>query len=325
MLKPQKIKLSQHLFSRFSFIVENVNKIGISKSIFSSLQLDRFSVFFFHLDQIGANYFGTKKSSAVSTAKVRRASADDYSVINPDSDEKVINVFDDYQYDESNMDSAASDDPNYEYQQYDDESQVLSDTAYNQWLCLPELSFKNVRLDESSLVQIHFTQIDLSLSISQEAFSEIQLKENSKFQLMFQDIKGHLVFDRESINNVKLSAGLFEIWIDNHRQKVEVRGSQSNETSSQIKFNPKHKSKSMSSQESFSSVKSAIRVLNMAKNNYLKFFDFAISNVFLNSRSNFRIGFLNSDSIMLLTSKSIRNFHVDRFTIFFLLLKIFEI
>lgn len=269
-------------------IVKNVNKIGLSKGIYSALQLEQCAVFFFHLDQIGPSFY-------TPTKRGRRRRRDTYNSYDL-NDQAVINVFDDYQYDEET---------NYEYM-YEDEEQT--DSVNNQWLCLSETSFQNVRLSEASLVQIHFTQIDMSVSILEDAFSELQVDENAKFQIMFQDVRGHIVFDREAVNMVKLKAGLFEIWIDNHQQ----RGQSVNETGVSVKFNSKHKSK-QPAPESLSSTKNALKILNSAKNNYFKLFDSAINKIYLNSRSNFRIGYLNSKAVMSVSSKSIRNFHIDRY------------
>lgn len=276
-------------------IVEDANKIGLSNGTFSALQLDQFAVFFTRIDRIGPKY-STKKS--LTRREAKQETNNDYFL----NDESVINVFDDdqsYQYD------SVSGSVSYDYQ-YEEASDEPPST-YNQWLCVPESTFKNVRLAENALVQIHFIQVNFSLSITKNAFTEIQIDENAKFEMMFQDVKGHIVFDRGAVSMVTLTSGLFEIWIDNHRQKTAaVTTNRVNNPSP--KFNPKYKLSSLQ-QKSF-------RVFNAANKIYFKMFDFAINKIALNSGSNFRIGFINSDSVFSLSSKSIRNYHLGRYISF---------
>lgn len=244
-----------------------------------------------------------KPRNAVKTVK-RDTNVDYYDAAA--NSEQVINVFDDGYYDPANY-------QDYEYDESTRDSTVTATDYYTSWLCLPESLFKNVRLAETSLVQTHFTQIDLSISVSSDAFREIQLAESSKFQIMFQDIKGNIIFDRDAVNMIKLTAGLFEIWVDNHRQKVDARGNANiNDTASQTRaqFNPKHRLNNNNKQ---TLKNNSIKTINSAKSNFLKFMDFSVNKIYLNARSNFRIGFLNSDSVLLLNGRSIRNFHEDRF------------
>lgn len=301
-------------------IVKNVHKLGMSKNMFSALQLEQYAVFFFNLDRFGPKYISTTSTTTTTTTTSKKSSsklitkreANDYDSPSSSSSSSVINVFEDdssYQYDD---DSVA----NYDDYSYDDDTAAAATPAvndsslYSQWLGLPETMFKNVRLAESSLVQIHLTQVDASISIVRDAFSEIQFGESAKFQLMFQEINGHLVFDREAVNNIKLNAGLFEIWIDSHLRRTTT--TPTTNPSSELKFNSKHKQTTANQESASSVVKSAIRVLNTCKNSYFKLFDYAINKVFLTSQSNFRIGFLNSESIMSVGAKSIQNFHLDR-------------
>jgi len=175
---------------------------------------------------------------------------------------------------------------------------------YDEWFCVPEYLFKNVEQAESSTGQVHFTRFKMSISVSSLAFSEFQLSDNSKFQILFQDLRGHIVFDTKSIDLIRLSDGIFEIWIEDHRQLVNDKGNRQKN-----KFNSKDSSTTIPKQSIVEM--SPLRLLKKARNTHLKLNDLAFNKIFLNSHSLFRIGYINSDSLFLISPKALNGFHID--------------
>jgi hypothetical protein len=255
-------------YAQFNFLIESVGSISLGKSLFNALQQEQTSVFYFQLDQIGTSY---TPSAAKAKRDVDAAQNDEYYDYSGEYDDKA------------------------EY----DASQAPLLSSYTNWLCIPEGLFKNVQQYESGLAQVHFTNIYSSISVSALAFNELQLSENSKFQILFEDIKGHVVFDKDAVNLVKLSDGIFEIWIENHMQQELIRGNQS----------PSEKNKSKAARFPADTFK----LMKSVKNSYFKLADYAINQVFLTPRSEFRIGYIGSDSVLLVKPKSLNGFHVDRF------------
>lgn len=271
-------------YSDFNILIKNVNNLYLGNGLFDSLMLGYYSKCNIILENLNTISLGKSLFSGLQT--------DQYSVFYFHL-EKVgskINI--------SKREAAGDyeEELNYEdnYPDYEDQLEVSS---FSSWLCVPEAFFKNIRMSSSSLIQIHFTQIEMSMSISPDAFKEIELAENSKFQLMFQDIKGNVLFSENSLSLLKLSDGLFELWLDTQKNVNKNK----NQTAEFV---------SKSTISSYS--KSPVRFLNNLKTNYFRFMDSSINKVFLTSRSNFRLGFLNSDSVILLNSKSLSDFHLDR-------------
>ena len=249
-------------YSQFNLQIESVTTLGMGVNIFDGLYQDQNSVFYMQIDQIGLTSSSGKKS------KRSASSSNDY--------------YDDDYYD-------------YEYQQ-----EATFESSFNNWLCIPEGLFKNVRQYESSLAQIQLSQIDMSISVSSKAFSEIQLNENSKFQISFQDINGHILFDRNAINRINVGAGLFEIWTENHKQQDLIRGNQA-------PFLPKSNGSNQQQPQD------TLKTLKIVKNSYFKLMELAINQIYLTSRSFFRFGFVNSNSIFVLNPKSMNGFVIDSF------------
>jgi hypothetical protein len=186
--------------ANFNLFVENVNTIGMDKFMFSGMQQEKYSVFYFYLEKIGPTSSPTVTiSDDLTPAAVK-----------------------------SIQDSSDSDDYSSDYSENDDDSSDQLDEYFkskqNIWLCLPEGLFENILMAESTVTQVHFTQIDMSVSVSNNTFRDITLDANSKFQIMFQDLDGHVIFDENSINTIKLGDGQFEIWVDNQKQRDPLRG-----------------------------------------------------------------------------------------------------
>jgi hypothetical protein len=280
----EKFKINP--YSGSSFIIRYVHNCFLGDMLFRYLMLGPYSQFNFLIESVttlgmGINIFDGLYQDQNSVFYMQI----DQIGLTSSSNKKTKRSVDDY-YDDDYYD--------YEYQQ---ESRFES--SFNNWLCLPEGLFKNVRQYESSLAQIQFSQIDLSISVSSKSFSEIQLNENSKFQISFQDINGHILFDRNAINRINVGAGLFEIWTENHKQQDLVRGNQG----------PILSKSNGSNQQP----QDTLKTLKIVKNSYFKLMELAINQIYLTSRSFFRFGFVNSNSIFLLNPKSMNGFVIDSF------------
>lgn len=242
-------------YSKFNFIIEKIKYLSLGKAMFSGLQTDQYSVFYFHVENVRSGSNATN-FDAYDVSEVYDGSS--------------------YEYD-------------YYYDDYDE--QYLPN--YIEWLSIPEGFFKNVRMSESSIIQVHFTKIDSSLSFSTGSIKEIEMSLDAKFQLMIQDIDGHVIVSENAFNLIKVMHGLFEFLVDSQRKIVNKN------------FQPKN--------IDLANFKNAVKLLNGVRNWYIRFLDNSISKIFLTSGSNFRFGFLSSNSIILLDSKSITDVHVDRF------------
>ena len=185
--------------ANFNLFVENVNTIGMDKFMFHGMQQEKYSVFYFYLEKIGS---ATSPSSMKTEVKATTTASSNIDERNVDGD-----ISEDEQ--ENDVNSASSGDEYFSSNQ-------------NIWLCLPEGLFDNVIMSDSTITQVHFTQVELSISVSNHTFKDITLGENSKFQLMFQDLKGHVIFDEGAINMIRMGDGQFEIWIDNQKQKDTI-------------------------------------------------------------------------------------------------------
>ncbi|RNA37327.1 hypothetical protein BpHYR1_012426 [Brachionus plicatilis] len=242
-------------YSKFNFIVEKIKYLSLGKSMFSALQTDQYAVFYFHVESVrsGSN----------------------------------ITTFDTYDVTET------YDGTFYEYDYYYDDYDQDYLPNYIEWLSIPEGFLKNVRMSESSVVQVHFTNIESSLSFSPGSIKEIEMNLDAKFQLMIQDIDGHVIVSQNAFNLIKVMHGLFEFLVDSQRTIVNKN------------FQPKS--------VDLTNFKNPIKLLNSVRNWYIRFLDNSINKIFLTSGSNFRFGFLNSNAIVLLDSKSMTDIHVDRF------------
>lgn len=264
--------------ARFNFLIQNVNLASLGKLLFNRLQQSAMSSFYFQMDQIG------------SKLRRKKRNLDEIEKLNPYYEEEEED--DDTAYDED------------EYQTEDQQQQITTiksqiedqDITFEDWFCVPEFMFKNVEQSESAIAQMHFTRFQMSISVSSLAFSEFQLSENSKFQIMLQDVRGHIFMDSKSIDLIRLSDGIFELWIENHKQLVNDKGN-------------RFKTKLIKQQTS-----SLIKQMKKTKNTYLKLNDLAFNKIFLSSRSLLRIGFVNSDSVFVVSPKALNGFHLDEMT-----------
>jgi len=172
---------------------------------------------------------------------------------------------------------------------YEDDDALQQQTTTEQadkskpnWLCLPQGLFYNVQHHELAVTQIHFTNINHSISVSSDAFKEIKLSENSKFQILFQNLSENVVLNENAISLIKLSDGIFEVWIENHQLEPVAQSGSSRQT---------------------------VKSFEMMEN--------AVNKVYMTSRSFFRFGFTNSSAILMLNSNSFNAFHVDNYDILF--------
>jgi hypothetical protein len=245
------IELSDDLFNtlllgthaQFNLLIQSVRHIAFGKNMFHSVQQHQSSVFYFQLDQI-------------LTSTSMNDLSEDYSEY--------------YDEDDDGDDEDGLEQPSEQ-----------GEKSKSNWLCLPQGLFYNVQHHELAVTQIHFTNINHSISISTDAFKEIKLSENSKFQILFQNLSENVVLNENAISLIKLSDGIFEIWIENHRLDVETQVG----------------------------TKQTIKSFEMMEN--------AVNKVYMTSRSFFRFGFTNSSAILMLNSNSFNAFHVDNYDILF--------
>lgn len=111
--------------------------------------------------------------------------------------------------------------------------------------------------------------------------------------------------DSKSIDLIRLSDGIFELWIENHRQLILDKGNR--QKNKPNKFNAKDSVTKSASQ-------SPLRLMKKSRNTYLKLNDLAFNKIFLSSRSLFRIGYINSDSLFIINPKALNGFHNDEMT-----------
>jgi hypothetical protein len=204
---------NQHVNSYSSFMIQikNVKKsLSIGQNMFELLMLGYNANFNFLIENVGI--LGIDKNM------FKGLQQEKYSVfyfyvenigVKSVSDE-AFESFDDYE-DSNSID-------------YDSEQEPLSMNNSSKWICLPEGIFSDVHTADSTVTQIHFTQIEASITVSNNTMREITLGENSKFQLLFQDINGHLIFDENSFNLIRLNDGQFELWIDNQKKNTKKQG-----------------------------------------------------------------------------------------------------
>ncbi|CAF0897069.1 unnamed protein product [Brachionus calyciflorus] len=269
-------------FSDFNILIKNVNGLFLGDNLFDSLLLGYYAKFNFIIENLSKISLGKSMFNSLQT--------DQYSVFyfhvenvklaaNTSLDNQYSDVFEDYT----------------DY--YDDDYEQMPISNYNDWLSIPDGFFKNVRMSDSSIVQVHFTNLDSSISFSPYCFKEIELGLDAKFQLMLQDISGHVILSENSFNLIKVLHGLFEFWVDSQKKTINSY------------INTFKSSKEID----LVNLKSPNKILNNAQNKYVKFLDNSINKIFLTSGSNFRFGFLNSNSVILINSKSITDIHIDRF------------
>jgi len=119
-------------------------------------------------------------------------------------------------------------------------------------------------------------------------------------------MRGHIFLESKSIDLIRLSDGIFELWIENHSQLIADKGNRQRKPFSSNRFQSKQTSSDLSYQN-----QSPLNLMKKALNTHLKLNDLAFNKIFLTSRSLFRIGFINSNSIFLVSPKALNGFHED--------------
>lgn len=272
-------------YSSFMVLIRYVQVCYLSESAFEGLLLDAFSHFNLVVENansvnIGRNLFNKLQVSASANFFFQLDQIGDFSKA------QEVDYYNDSTFEE----------PEEEEEDNEDSSEDQNNEA---WFCVPQGFFRNVELSESSVVQVHFTQFDASIHVAAKAFDEIQLNENAKFQILFENLKSHVVFGAKAVDLIRISSGVFELWIEKHKQKHHARG---NPSVNDFPLDTRNKK-----------AKGLADLLKSARYTYFKLNEDAFYQIFLSARSLFRIGFSNSDSVFSLSPLAINAFHEDRF------------
>jgi hypothetical protein len=140
---------------------------------------------------------------------------------------------------------------------------------------IPENFMKNIKQNRNALLQIHFIDFHSHfIKLAEKSLTEIFMNDDSKIQIYFKDIDKDIIFQNETISYLQATNGYFEILIENHADKITPY------SSNPVSF-----------------------ILNPN----------AISTIYLSSRSYFRIGFHNSNSMFNFYETSLNNVHIDSF------------
>ena len=263
-------------YSVFSVLIRYVHTCFLAESAFDGLQLAAFSQFNFIVENANSVSLGRNLLN-----RIQLGPSSNFLFQLDQIGEKVP-------YKE-NLSKNEMYDDNYEDNDYNDYGNFNT----VKWFCVPEGFIHALELSESAIAQVHFTQFDCPIFIDSKAFDELQLNENSKFQILVDNLNSHLVLSPKAINLVRISDGMFEFWIENHKQNQNARGNSKNIY--------------------LSKASSLIELFQKSRHTYVKLSDDAFSQIFLGSRSLFRLGFSNSDSVFSLSPKAINSFHEDRF------------
>jgi len=147
-----------------------------------------------------------------------------------------------------------------------------TDSASPATFCIQENFLANVHQSESAIIQINFVKFSYAIRVSRNAFSNIDMNGNSKIQVLLAGLAQNIVFDEKSVNNIELSGGNFEIWLQEHGLK-DYNGDKRQQDA------------------------------------VVLFEDYAIWKVYQTQKSYFRISFTNSESLLILRPYSIYEFH----------------
>ena len=276
----------------YSLLVNNVNSFSLERGLYTALRLSPYSMVSFKIKslfrlRIAEAAFEYLKLSAFSQFELIVQGVSWASV-----GSKMFNELNQAAYSSLylQLDQIGKASTGSKQRSPDDYYDYYDEEPMEEWFCVPENLFQNVVQSESAVAKIHLTNFhEVSISVSSMAFNHLELSENSRFQVIFSDVKGHIVMDKKAFDFIRVAEGIFEVWIENHRQSQSVKGNK----------------------QSFSNPKSFGSLLKNVGHTYLKLNDQAFNKVFLSARSYFHLSFINSDSIFLINPASLNGFHED--------------